>query len=63
MRHVSIFCYDLEAFDCLCVTNDVVEEDWSVFFHPTRRVSSSRAWARIELTMAVRSWQLCLDWL
>ena len=39
MRHVAIFGDDLEAFDGLCVSDDIVQEDWSVFLYPADGVS------------------------
>lgn len=64
MWHVSIFGYDLETLDCLCVTYDVVEENWSVFLYPTRRVSLKKALQMRTLpTMVIRNWQPYLDWL
>ena len=39
MGHISIFCYDLQTLDCLCVAHDVVEEDGTILLHPVILVS------------------------
>ena len=39
MGHVAILCNDLESFDCLCVTHDVIEKDWSILLDPELEIS------------------------
>ena len=34
VRHVAIFCDDLETFYCLIVANYVVKKVWTVFLDP-----------------------------
>ena len=34
MRHISIFRDDVQPFDSLCISDDVVEEDRAVFLDP-----------------------------
>jgi hypothetical protein len=59
--HVSVFRNDLEAFDCLCVADNIVEVDWAIFLDP---VQKSIAWrfngGMLSITMAARSWRLQL---
>jgi hypothetical protein len=55
VRHVSIFCDDLEAFNGLCVSDDIVKEDGSVFLDPAVGVSFGRAKKRVFRTRGVRS--------
>jgi hypothetical protein len=34
MGHVAVLCYDLQSLNRLCITHDVVEENWPVFLNP-----------------------------
>jgi hypothetical protein len=55
VRHVSIFCNDLEAFNGLCVSDDIVQEDGSVFLDPVDGVSCGLAKKSVFATMGARS--------
>jgi hypothetical protein len=55
VRHVAIFGDDLEAFNGLCVSDDIVQEDWSVFLYPADGVSLTRAKKSVIRTMEARS--------
>jgi hypothetical protein len=34
MRHVSFLCDDFQPLNRLCVADNIVEENWAIFFHP-----------------------------
>jgi len=34
MGHIAIFGYNLQSLNRLCITDDIVEEDWSVLLDP-----------------------------
>lgn len=34
MRHVAIFCYNLEALDRFRVADNVIQKDWTVLLDP-----------------------------
>ena len=55
MRHVAIFGDDLEAFNGLCVSDDIVQEDWSVFLYPADGVSFAHAKESVSRTMEAHS--------
>jgi len=36
MWHIAIFGDDLEALDCFCVADDIIEVDGAVLFYPVQ---------------------------
>lgn len=38
MGTVAVFCDNLQSVDCVHISNDIVKNMGSVFFHPTRAV-------------------------
>jgi len=53
--HVAIFCNDFESLDGLCVSDDIVQEDRSVFLYPANGVSSAHAKERAVRTREAHS--------
>jgi hypothetical protein len=63
MWHIAIFGYDLEALDCLCVADDIIEENGTVFLDPGKPLLLHHRESKAELiTMAARSLHPLLHW-
>ena len=41
MRHVALSCDDLQALNGLCISDNIIEEDWAVFLDPVHGKGTS----------------------
>jgi hypothetical protein len=42
VRHVAIFCDDLEALNCFGIADDIIEVDRAVLFDPAEKSIGNR---------------------